>query len=380
MAEEINFIRPQEVYDRNTGESKVRYRSYDGNDRFIPVVDGEKGVPKTMVEVTHAELKAMRDGGKLTAGALYRITDYVTTTSQENTRSAGHQFDVIVLALDGSTLSEEAWAMLHDGDEYFANSNLNGWRLLYSLDNDKERFAWADPENGKGVIYRMIDEWNNDCPYDFKNIQFKRKLTDGQYDKNGTETWCYTLNLWYNDMCQDASIVGNTLTDDEYKISGVHSNSFGYTSFDYPIEEPNIFTFALNDNVILSIIEDSYYYGIYDNNFGEYFNNNTIGSGCDSNIIGNHFNGNIIRNGFRNNSIGNYFIGNSIGDGFEGNVIGGSFNSNNINGIFIGNFVANSFEDITISSVTRGKNYGNNGVELATKDDIGDIETALSNI
>lgn len=26
------------------------------------------------------------------------------------------------------------------------------------------------PQPGKGVIYRMIDEWNNDCPYDFKNI------------------------------------------------------------------------------------------------------------------------------------------------------------------------------------------------------------------
>lgn len=531
MAEEINFIRPQEIYDRNTGESKVRYRSYDGNDRFIPVVNGEKGVPKTMVEATHAELKAMRDGGKLTAGALYRITDYNCTTTQENTQSAGHQFDIVLLALSENKLAEEGWAMEHPTDvydvtfadgvtkkcylyffdddsdcnivlaeditkghnlgigsedfpkidkinktaelgwsyyddergegfitiaepnvqyNYFQNSNLSAWKVWYCLDNDTARFAWAEKDiptftcninvpsagwsfenvrvirgygadydgryayvvingdtvaniatdrelkdsgdytiylsvnvsanahveilsssvtgNGRGVIYRLIDEFNNDIKYDFKNIQFKRKLTDGQYDAtNGTDTWCYTLNIWYNNMCQDASIVGNTLTDDEYRIIGVRSNSFGCTIFDYPIEEPNTITFALNDNVILSIIEDSYYNGIYDNNFGEFFNNNTIGSGCDSNIIGNHSNGNIIRNGFRNNSIGNYFIGNSIGDGFEGNVIGGSFNSNNINGAFMGNFVANSFEDITISSDTRGKNYGNNGVELATK-------------
>ena len=26
------------------------------------------------------------------------------------------------------------------------------------LDNDTERFAWADDQNGKGVIYRMIHE------------------------------------------------------------------------------------------------------------------------------------------------------------------------------------------------------------------------------
>ena len=30
-------------------------------------------------------------------------------------------------------------------------------------------------EGGKGVIYRMIDEFGNDCPYDFKNIQFYRE-------------------------------------------------------------------------------------------------------------------------------------------------------------------------------------------------------------
>lgn len=29
----------------------------------------------------------------------------------------------------------------------------------------------------KGLIYRMIDEFNNDCPYDFKNIQFDAKFT-----------------------------------------------------------------------------------------------------------------------------------------------------------------------------------------------------------
>lgn len=29
----------------------------------------------------------------------------------------------------------------------------------------------------KGLIYRMIDEFNNDCPYDFKNIQFDGRFT-----------------------------------------------------------------------------------------------------------------------------------------------------------------------------------------------------------
>lgn len=497
--QEINFIRPQEVYDRNTGESKVRYRSYDGNDRFIPVVDGEKGVPKTMVEVTHAELKAMRDNGKLTAGALYRITDYQCTTTQENTRSAGHQFDIVLLALSENKLAEEGWAMMNesniydvtfsdgvtlkcwivmDGESscnlvvasdtttglsnilinvgvdseiflneetktaisvygtdefidisdlnipynYFQNSNLSAWKVWYCLDNDKSRFAWADDSvdedvpasiewvnwnetllrfpngdvvndgttyfawksegsnyvnaytlseqpivgtnayedgkngleqngiitqftpahegtglpNGRGVIYRLIDEWNNDVGYDFKNVQFVRKLTDGQYDANGTETWCYTLNVWYNDMCQDASIVGNTLPNDEGYIDGVYGNNFGYaTAHDIHINGVDTFAFALGNNVVLSFYDkDDGYYGIFSNTIGNAFYKNTIGSV------------------FRNNMIGNNFTNNIIGSWFASNTIG------------------NSFVNETISDNISFKNYGNNGVELATKDDL----------
>ena len=124
-------------------------------------------------EITYNDLKALRDGAKLTPSRLYRITDYITTTVQSNTKSARHPFDVIVLAISESELLEQVWAIQHEGDEYFANSNLSDWEIWYCLDNDTNRFAWADSTNGKGVIYRMIDEFNNDVPYDFKNIQFK---------------------------------------------------------------------------------------------------------------------------------------------------------------------------------------------------------------
>ena len=125
-----------------------------------------------MINITYANLVELRNNSKLIAGMQYRITDYVTTTAQENTRSAGHQFDVIVTADNANTLNEVARACLHEGDTYFseAGAKLEAWQIWYSLDNDAERFAWADAENGKGVIYRMIDEWNNDIPYDFKNI------------------------------------------------------------------------------------------------------------------------------------------------------------------------------------------------------------------
>lgn len=147
-----------------------------------------------MLNVTHAELVALRDAGTLQAGRHYRITDYVTTTNSDAdsmtgeamVRSAGHPFDVIVLATSANTISETARAILHGGDEYFAGQNLQAWQLWYTLDNDKTRFAWADTANGKGVIYRMIDEYRNDLPYDFKNIQFRRYTASG---KVGYDQW-----------------------------------------------------------------------------------------------------------------------------------------------------------------------------------------------
>ena len=55
-------------------------------------------------------------------------------------------------------LNEEARAIQHEGDTYFADCDLNAWKIWYCLDNDATRFAWTDSAKGKGVIYRMIDE------------------------------------------------------------------------------------------------------------------------------------------------------------------------------------------------------------------------------
>lgn len=147
-----------------------------------------------MVEVTHAQLKAMRDAGQLVAGQQYRITDYVATTTDPESRSANHPFDIIVTADNERTLSESARAIAHAGDTYFEKCNLAAWRLQYCIDNDAERFAWADDENGKGVVFRMIDENNNDIPYDFKGIQFKRyEITSVTMDDFSPLEGCFSV-------------------------------------------------------------------------------------------------------------------------------------------------------------------------------------------
>jgi len=52
--------------------------------------------------------------------------------------------------------------------------------------------------SNRGIIYYMKDEWGNECGYDFKNIQFKRKIkSDGQLDlESGIDTWVYTFNAY----------------------------------------------------------------------------------------------------------------------------------------------------------------------------------------
>lgn len=141
--------------------------------------------------VTYNELVAKRANSELIPAKWYAITDYVTKVNDPNGEfiSAEHPFAVLVQAVLPNELSEFARAARYD-DDYFENSFLTSWELKYCLDND--RFAWGDTENGKGVIYYMKDEWGNMCPYDFKNIMFKRYFERnigtyvGVYDSENT--------------------------------------------------------------------------------------------------------------------------------------------------------------------------------------------------
>lgn len=99
-----------------------------------------------IVKISYEELYNLKENANLKPGVFYRITDYECITTQTNTKSANHPFDIIVQALDEKTLSENASAIQREGDEYFTNSNLNVWKLKYNIDNDTSRFAWAKKE------------------------------------------------------------------------------------------------------------------------------------------------------------------------------------------------------------------------------------------
>ena len=195
-----------------------------------------------MLSITWSDLVSLRDSNMLIAGRQYRITDYTCTTVQTDSRSEGNDFDIIVVADSNNKLNEAARAIRRAGDTYFPSDTLfEAWELKYCIDNDTDRFAWADSVNGKGVIYYLKDEWNNEAAYDFKSITFCNLNTAGvdTYNDlpNDGSQYYYTFNLintardngdYATCMSLDATIYNNVnISNAPGQISGVHFCNFG---------------------------------------------------------------------------------------------------------------------------------------------------------
>ena len=399
-----------------------------------------------MKEVLYADLVALRDSAKLTPGKFYRITDFVTTVDQEDASSAGHPFDVIVLATSSNTLSEEAMAITHKGDSYFtdAGANLAAWKLWYCLDNDNSRFAWAAPlykfqidyqgytgsafrekredyvrngvkfyayrvigpgftlyfeeefpatgsqaynlsgqelsatvtrikregPAGKGVIFRMIDEWGNDLPYDFKNVIYKfdnptvdvtvaaygstfpgvlTRNASGDKDNGGEKyyAWIYRITA------------GPTLSGTVYTKSSELTEEIEFYS-----EE-----FTPTDIVtITSVIVEGYTFGgEADGSLDGGCNYNTIRPDFSNNIaqlnriiFGNYCYSNSYGNNCYNNSYGNYCNSNSYGDNCNSNSYGDSCNSNSYGDYCYSNSYGNNCNSNSYGDNCYSNSYGNN--------------------
>lgn len=271
------------------------------------------GVGELMTPITYEELKTLRDNSELVAGMFYRITDYVTTSIQDATQSAGHQFDIIVRALDESTLDEEAKAIQSEGDEYFANSNLTGWQVWYTLDNDTSKYAWAD-ENGKGVIYRLIDENGNDLPYDFKNIQM--------LDANNSEdkTYYYTFDNNGADHSLNGSLCFNNVIN-KYINGTQRVNRIIFKCKNTEIST-NFFDFECYNNTLGTSTDHMKFgrecYGnIFDGmnhlcTFDTKFRNNKVGSETQSITVGQGAGDNVFGANVYYSTFGNYFRKNKV--------------------------------------------------------------------
>ena len=414
------------------------------------------------ISTTYANLVTLRNGGKLTPGRWYRITDYECFTTQDDTQSAGHQFDILVRADDNSHLNENAYAVHHNGDTYFQNCKLEAWQLKYCIDNDSTRFGWAadgtggfyieytikgevfrvfrtaiiedkvevwvfgegkdalytaanpqvgdniydDAElnnavqtvsstgtiagvMGKGVVYWMKDEFGNEAPYDFKNIQFKRfeimAVKNGhnsnEYSNHplvgtwglpndkvtvdsNTAEWFYTFSSVANNSVADASLLF------DYNISSGQGSGAGQNK----IEGIYKGTMALGNNVfingagLLVCASNTIGYGCRENTFGNScssntfgnnFQRNTFGNSCIGNTFGNYCQYNTFGNNCYSNTFGNYCQNNTFGNNCYSNTFGNDCYSNTFGNDCYSNTFGNSCSSNTFGNSCSSNTFGN---------------------
>ena len=240
-------------------------------------------------------------------------------------------------------------------------NRLNEWKLKYCLDNDPDRFLWADTENGKGVIYLMIDEFNNEAPYDFKNIQYDRSHTYYDYDYAHGYTF-----LIYSDTNPnvDASLNNGVVSCKNNTIKPCYKLKQGYKKFSG--------LQTLND---IRIFVDGSSYSAMDNNFCDFNTHNVYINARSSNKVGvNSFNV-FIKGG--NNTIGrdcqaiqmdNSASDNIIGDSCSGitntganlNVVGVGCSTITFASTAGGNIIGDNCSRITLGQSAVHNTFGNN--------------------
>ena len=295
-------------------------------------------------------------------------------------------------SLDGTDLEEYyyAWGTQADVDDddganfiYSKNEVVVDGEQVYS--NFNNQYYNAQISSGKGVIYWMKDEHNNECPYDFKNIQFKRYMiietdveqlsdlvghyfgiTDGQgYTVDESDyIWCYTFSwLNGNNKVEDLSIVGPYLPDDEGQYTGMYDNVINITSAYnvFYVENPESYSIALNNNVFLSewSLDNGFFFGCYSNTFGNDCSSNTFGNYCKCNTFGNDCHYNTFGNYCEYNTFGNGCCFNAFGDECSSNTFGNYCSSNTFGNYCDSNTFGNNCDNNIFDIYCYNNTFGN---------------------
>ena len=310
-----------------------------------------------LIPITYSELVSLRDSSKLYPGATYRITDYKCSSSDTNTAIATNKFDILVKAIDTNKLSEHCGAMRNVTDTYFPTvTDFDAWEVWYCLDNDTTRFGWAST-SGKGVIYRLIDEFGNDCPYDFKSIMFKRTTEWFSNHKDWCENVLGTVptsgKQYFTFSLLAINLVG-------IELSVNHYNGQKYFKF-YQNKIAPYYSGGvqkLNGNVfVLKTIDDT---GCYSNTFGINCHSNTFGNGCYSNTFENNCYSNTFRVDCNNNTFGNSCYSNTFGSTCYSNSFGNDCNSNTFGNSCYSNSFGNNCDSTTFGNGCHSNSFGNN--------------------
>ena len=387
-------------------------------------------------DTTWSKLKTLRDDKQLIAGKWYCITDYtcVTNSTKTTIKSGGHSFSILVLATSENTLSETAFAtkppkerettitinghtMAFYGENpnytYFQYCNLDAWELKYCLDNDQTRFPWcgSDDDGGKGVIWYMKDEYNNEAYYDFKNIMEIRyeitASTNNEFNfnfKNFTsetsrDGWTIdTTNLFYFytfSYCIETTLTQDSILDlsvqdglnrcsfgnnklmhksginlncflvingksDEIKnkitpaICNINSNELGISSYS------NTFNCIHIEYMLGPRHEEIFYFvKTSDNKFGGGNYCNTFGGYCFNNIFGSENFNNAFGTTCNNNTFGSSNSYNTFNMLFQYNSFGNQNTYNSFNSSTFNISFGNCNKNIVADNASNNYSFGN---------------------
>ena len=165
---------------------------------------------------------------------------------------------------------------------------------------------------GKGVIYRMIDEWNNDCPYDFKNIRFKHPKDTTTYPG-----YYYTFSALIGGVATDLSMSQGYCYDNTMKK---HISQIQYLNNNVFIGEPTGICYS--NSFEINCRNNSFGNKCISNSFGENCHSNSFGNNCDYNSFGNDCHYNSFRvNADKAATLKDFILHNHLGDGCHYNVI-----------------------------------------------------------
>lgn len=347
--------------------------------------------------VEYLELLSLRNEAKLVPGRRYRITDYITTTNAENTKSAGHRFDIILVADTDSSLNENAYATLHNEDDYFIKSNLSAWKLKYCLDNDVTRFSWAYPDEPTGIqingeIFQRDESsdmdsqgehyvayTNGDTVFYSKDIisSVEAQLYEYWYVARGggwimEESTCLIQCIYTGEIkgkgviyyLEDefGNVAGYDFKNIQFKaledIDTLHIKAGNYYyTFSKTDDNGNISDNSLNDKCRRNVIEECYEkyfclgFNIFNctpllplcshNYLGFNSRDNLFGGVCHRNRLGVGCYGNIFDGSNADNILGNHCHNNNIGQGCERNVFYAKCSENTLDLVCIGNIFMN---------------------------------------
>jgi hypothetical protein len=234
------------------------------------------------------------------------------------------------LVVGDITLSGHTYKLLQgfgmyveDWSDYALMETVAEGEQIFCYYGDPEEFDPEEPEvvgtasgveevteAGKGTITWMKDEHGNECPYDFKNVQFKRYMaTDSVSGRDGLDGKYMVADP---DNCPQGLSVEDT--EDFIWAYTFSSDNAGGEQTDYSLTSAH----WVHDNVMKP------YEGGLPNNvmFGESNHGNSFGFNCYNNSWGNQCQYNSWGNGCTDNSWGNWNQNNSWGNNCSRNSWG----------------------------------------------------------